>query len=628
MTAIDLHNAPFVLLDDSRPEHKGQPSLLFHNPDHIIRADSFAELETAFNAIDEAVSNGFHVAGWIAYECARHFEPKLAKVITCKPQEALVWMIATKHRKALSASEVSALFHAADRGNARQAVLRRFTPSQSEADYRGALEAVHEYITAGDVYQINHTLPIPVKLQGSATGLYQKLRQRQPVSFGAYIDTGEDKILSLSPELFLEKKGDQLSARPMKGTAPRGRTPEEDSEAKLSLRNDPKSQAENLMIVDLIRNDLSRISEAGSVEVPTLFEVEQYPTLLQMTSTVKAKARASLKPYELLKAMFPCGSVTGAPKVRAMEIIQSLETSPRGVYCGTIGHFSPQTEGADANWCLNVPIRTLILDKNGDGRLNVGSGVVADSDPTGEYEECLLKASFTDGAPVQFSLIETMRYENGKISHLTQHLQRLKNSATYFDFSCDLTHTKNTLFEHIEAIAPTTETRRIRLLVDKRGATSVTSAPVELTEGSGNGTVCLSAVQTNSDDPFLFHKTTNRSLYEQAIADVRKRGHMDVLFFNEYGHLTEGAISNVFVEKKGILYTPPVLAGVLPGILRSELLENRSDVQEKILTESDLKTADNIYIGNALRGLRSVTLSEELWQGTGAGKNSTDSRIT
>ncbi len=613
MTTIDLHNAPLVLLDDSRPAHKGQPSLLFHNPDHIIRADSFEELETAFKAIDDAVDKGFHVAGWIAYECARHFEPTLAKAITRKAKEPLVWMIATQHRKLLSASDVSKLFHTADRGNARQAELKKFAPSQSEADYVKALEKVHDYITAGDVYQINHTLPIPVELKGPATSLYNKLRQRQPVSFGAYIDTGEDKILSLSPELFLEKKGDQLSARPMKGTAPRGRTLEEDSEAKQSLRDDPKSQAENLMIVDLIRNDLSRISEAGSVEVPALFDIEQYPTLLQMTSTVTARANTSLTPYELLKAMFPCGSVTGAPKVRAMEVIQSLETSPRGVYCGTIGYFSPQTETSEASWCLNVPIRTLVLDRNGDGRLSVGSGVVADSDPTGEYEECLLKAAFTDREPVQFSLIETMRCEDGQITRLSGHLQRLKDSATYFDFSYDHSQVENTLQEHIDAVETLDQTRRIRLLMDRWGATSVTSTPINHAENSSDITVCLSAIHTNSNDPFLFHKTTNRPLYDEAIKAVMEMGHADVLFFNEQGHLTEGAISNVFVEKDGILYTPPITSGVLPGTLRSDLIENRSDVKEKILTKFDLETADHLYIGNALRGLRSVTLSEEYW---------------
>lgn len=612
MKSIDLNNAPFVLLDDSRSAHKAQPSLLFHSPDHIIIANNFDELGPAFDAIDSALADGFHVAGWIAYECARHFEKKLASVITEKADEPLVWMLVTRHRLQLTASDLERLLHSAEHGNSRCATLEKGPPAQSEADYLAALKAVHNYITAGDVYQINHTLPIPVSLKGSALGLYSKLRQRQPVPFGAYIDTGNHKILSLSPELFLEKKGDRLLARPMKGTAARGLTCEEDRIIQQSLKDDPKSQAENLMIVDLIRNDLSRISEAGSVKVPTLFDVEQYPTLHQMTSDVTATAHKALQPSELLAAMFPCGSITGAPKVRAMEIIGSLENTPRGVYCGTIGHFSPKTNAHAESWCLNVPIRTLIMDKENRGRLHVGSGVVADSDPSGEYKECLLKASFTDGNAKEFSLIETLQYSDGKLQSVDAHINRLVDSAYYFSFPVERKAVKAALSEHCLALTPLQEPRRVRLLLDRHGAITITSQEISVSTDEVLS-VCVSARPTDSKDLFLRHKTTNRPLYNKAVIAAKKLGHADIIFFNEQGHLTEGAISNIFIEKDGTLYTPPEEAGLLSGVLRTKLLAKRKSIQIKNLTREDLVKADRLFIGNALRGLREVTLSPDIW---------------
>lgn len=614
MKNLDLNDAPIVLLDDCRPRHKAKPSLLFHSPEYIIQADHFDELADSFAAIDKAVADGLHVAGWISYECAQHFEPKLSTAISRKANEPLIWMMATPHRETLSAKDVEILFHNAAAGNAKRADLIKAEPLQSEDGYLDALDKVHEFIMAGDVYQINHTLPIPVELAGNAASLYQKLRARQPVAYGAYIDTGNSKVLSLSPELFLEKRGSALTARPMKGTAPRGHTLSEDEAIQTALQKDPKSQAENLMIVDLIRNDLSRISEPGSVSVPNLFDVEQYPTLHQMTTTVSAKASEGLRPSTLLAAMFPCGSVTGAPKVRAMEIIQSLEQYPRGVYCGTIGHFSPGATKAHDNWCLNVPIRTLVLDANGKGRMSVGSGVVADSDPQSEYRECQLKAAFTDGNPVDFSLIETMKLENGVVAAASRHLSRLEQSALYFDFPFDANEVESMLNEHTQALKDSDQVRRVRLLLDKHGAISVTSSEVDGAQSDTAGSICLSGVSTNSNDPFIYHKTTHRPLYKAAALAAQDLGLADIIFCNEKGELTEGAISNLFIERNGILYTPPVDAGLLPGVLRAELLAKQDTVKTATLREEDLKRADRIYIGNALRGLRRVNLVDMRWQ--------------
>lgn len=615
MNSLDLNNTPLVLLDDSRPTHKANSSFLFHSPEFLITAHDFDEIEPALKALDQAISDGLHVAGWIAYECAHAFEPRLAEVITRKAEEPLIWMMATRSREHLTSQDMAPLFHTSNRGNHRLSALEKRPPSQNEQEYSKALETVQAYITAGDVYQINHTLPMPINLSGNALTMYRRLRQSQPVAYGAFIDTGTHKILSLSPELFLKKTGQILTAQPMKGTAARGKTYGEDLSTQAFLAKDIKSQAENLMIVDLIRNDLSRVSEAGSVKVPTLFNVEQYPTLHQMTSTVTAEARAGLKPSELIAAMFPCGSVTGAPKIRAMEIIQSLESSPRGVYCGTIGYFSPKTANAPENWCLNVPIRTLIVNTKGEGRISVGSGVVADSDPAKEYQECLLKSAFTDSYTPEFSLIETMKLEQGTVSYLPRHLERLGKSATYFDFSFDPQKAADTIVDHITAIEGEPAIRRLRLLLDARGNISITS-----TEAPSNqlalSTVCLSAVRTDSGDPFLFHKTTHRDLYNKAAKAAHEMGHADILFLNTHGDVTEGAISTIFVEKSGTLHTPPIEAGVLPGVLRSELLETHPNIKITPLRHEDLLKADTLYIGSAFRGLRIVKLVHKEWQPT------------
>jgi len=624
VTSIDLRCAPFVLLDDSRASHHAGTSLLFHSPDYIIRADSLEEIPAALRALDQAHSDGLHTAGWISYEVAATFEPKLAQRLTSKADEPLVWMIATKHRERLTPSMLAELFHTAARGTTRRSKIKIGQPDHDRAAYLRTIEQIQAYIQAGDVYQINHTFPLPVTASGDALALYERLRANQPVPYGAYIDTGNTKILSLSPELFLQKSDDILKARPMKGTAPRGTNTESDREASDFLKRDEKSRAENLMIVDLIRNDLSRIAAPASVKVEQLFETEKYPTLFQMTSTVTAKAAPGLTPSRLLAAMFPCGSVTGAPKVRAMEIIQELENSPRGIYCGTIGHFSPACSGGCDSWTLNVPIRTLCLNKEGAGRLNIGSGIVADSVPLAEYEECLLKARFIQTDRAEFSLIETMRLKNGRFRYLERHLARLQASADYFDFKFDAAEVKRNLDEHAAACVESS-TFRCRLLLDKHGHCSVTSMalePAPYTEGTNfleltklepSGTVILSLEPTGRGDVFLHHKTTRRNTYDRAIAQAAKAGHLDMIFQNENGALTEGAISTLYIKQNGMLVTPPVSDGLLPGIHRAELIASLSpgQLREKSISLEDIHAAEAIYIGNAVRGLRRVVLAEQ-----------------
>lgn len=611
----DLRRAPLVLLDDSRAGHLSRRSLLFDRPEYLIIAQDFSSLPKAFAAMDQAYRDGLHLAGWIAYECAHFFEPRLRHHLRQSPKEPLIWMMATRHRNELNGRDVQEALHGAARGNARSAHLDIGQSVVDKNQYLDDLDQIHRLIRAGDVYQINHTFPLPCQLSGDPLALYERLRTSQPVPYGGYINTGDSAgdfhILSLSPELFLERRGERLMSRPMKGTAPRGKTLAEDEATMATLASDTKSRAENLMIVDLIRNDLSRISKPGSVKVNNLFEVERYKSLHQMTSSVQGQANEDLTPSKLLAAMFPCGSVTGAPKVRAMEIISSLETAPRGVYCGTIGHFSPPQGNRSADWALNVPIRTLILDESGAGRLSVGSGVVADSNPQGEYEECLLKARFAKIADVDpFALIETIRLsEDGCFNQLDLHLARLQDSATYFDFSYKEQTIRASLAQHALVLAPLDGPQRIRLLLAEDGAVAITSAPLA-PASSNTATVCLSAEPVSSDDTFLFHKTTRRTLYDTAHIKAQASGFDDLLFFNERDELTEGAISNVFVVKDGCWITPPLSAGLLPGILRQTLLaSSEHSVEEDTILREDLLDADEIYIGNSLRGLRRAILS-------------------
>ena len=632
MTNTDLRSAPLVLLDDSRAPHLAGSSLLFHSPDHIIRAETRAEIPAALKALDAAYANGLHLAGWISYEVAAAFEPRLSSVLTEKANEPLIWMMATRHQVRLSSTDLKEAFHSAARGNKRRAEIEFGEPQHSPETYLAAIAKIQAYIQAGDVYQINHTFPLPLAVKGDPLALYQKLRTSQPVAYGAYIDTGEGEdngksrtqILSFSPELFLENQNNILTARPMKGTAPRGADATEDAEASNFLQQDEKSRAENLMIVDLIRNDLSRIATKGSVKTDALFQTEKYPTLFQMTSTVTAAAKPDLSPSSLLAALFPCGSVTGAPKIRAMEIINDLETGPRGVYCGTIGYFRPPEKSRPACWNLNVPIRTICLNAEGTGRMSIGSGIVADSIAEAEYDECLLKARFVEANHSDFALIETLRLEGGCYRYLARHLARLRDSAEYFDFEYDEQKITSTLADHASATYEHS-LQKCRFLMTKDGHCSVTSMPLETDEYYASsqfdevasqpsvGTVTLSPDTVDTGDVFLRHKTTKRALYDIAFRSAEAAGHLDVLFANQSGNLTEGAISTLYCAKGTQIYTPPVADGLLPGIQRADMLAcvPAKRLIVRSISLDDIQRADAILIGNAVRGLRRVSLVQK-----------------
>ncbi len=623
--ALVEHTPATVLLECGKPNKthsNSEPSaLIFTAPVRVCMANTAAEVVGLFNEIENAVAAGLTAAGFFAYECGNCFEPKAAMRIS-RPGQPLAWfgIYERAHRFDLATGtfpDGEPPSWAAIRGGIEgpdqelpNETEVRTSLTLTEKQYEERVAAIHELIRAGDVYQLNFTLPYSLQLRGSTAALYARLRERQPVEYGAFLHwSAGRRILSFSPELFFrvdeENGGRRITTKPMKGTAARGRTTWEDREQAEWLRNDPKNRSENVMIVDLLRNDLGRVAKFGSVRTENLFAVERYPTLWQMTSTVTGELRDGVGFHDIFRALFPCGSITGAPKVRAMQLLAQLEERPRGLYTGAIGYFSPGRS------VFNVAIRTVELD--GDrGAMGVGSGIVIDSVAKEEYQECLLKAEFLTGSaqrlPEHFQLIETMLWDRG-YPLLQLHLNRLMDSAEYFQFECEREATKAALMQYARAFeggAP----RKVRLLVDREGCMNIED---EVLAGNGGKDAklvraCISWQRTDANDPMLYHKTTHRALYAEAFKDAADQGFDDVLFLNQRGEVTEGAISNIFIEKDGRWLTPPIECGLLAGVYRSHLLTTLPGVEERVLYADNLRTAEAVHLCNAVRGLRRVKI--------------------
>lgn len=467
--------------------------------------------------------------------------------------------------------------------------------------YSRKLERVLDYLRAGDCYQVNLTDAFELTGSGDLLALYLRLRRAQPTSYGAYLDFERVQAASFSPELHFRVKDGIVSTRPMKGTAGRGRTLEEDLERRAALAMDEKNRAENVMIVDLLRNDLGRVCRFGTVEVPRLFEVQPFGKVLQMTSTVRGELNGKPGLTELFGALFPSGSVTGAPKLRAMEIIRELERRPRGIYTGAIGFATP---GGDM--VFSVAIRTVVAAA-GPAVLGAGSGIVIDSVAEEEYRECLLKASFLDESGEPFRLLETMRLEAGVVRWEGQHLDRLESSARYFGFPFDRPHTRSLLAARASELAG--GVHRLRLSLRHDGGLELSSRPLE--PAAEPLRVGLADERVDSGDPFLFHKTSRRERQDRALARAGELGLTEVLFLNERGELTEGAISNLFVQKGGRLLTPPTGCGLLPGVGRAMVLSRHANAGEAVLYPEDLRAAEAVYLCSSLRGLRKAEFTGE-----------------
>jgi para-aminobenzoate synthetase/4-amino-4-deoxychorismate lyase len=479
-------------------------------------------------------------------------------------------------------------------------------PSLARADFEAAVARIHEAIRAGESYQVNFTYRLTGQAYGEPLRLYRRLRRRQPVPYGAFIQLPDGGcVLSCSPELFLRHEQGLLTARPMKGTAARHADAQEDAAAARTLSLDAKNRAENLMIVDLLRNDLGRIAETGSVRVPALFTVEPHGVVWQMTSTIEARARPGLDLPALLRAAFPCGSITGAPKLRTMELIAELETTPRGLYCGAIGWLeAPHGGAACGDFCCSVTIRTLELGPDaGDGlrsvRLGVGAGIVLDSDAAAEFEECRLKARFATELGHEFELFETLFAQQPQgFRHLERHLARLRRSAGALGFQWDEPAARHALDAALAAL-PQDVPRRVRMALHHDGRISVTHAPLAPLPAGPVG--LLLADEPLAPSPLSCHKTTLRARYDAGVRAAEAAGAFDTLFFTPDGCLIEGGRSNVFVQLDGRWWTPPLADGALPGVMRAALMEQLGAV-ERSLRREDLKNAQSLTVCNALRG--------------------------
>jgi para-aminobenzoate synthetase/4-amino-4-deoxychorismate lyase len=571
-----------------------EDALLFSNPVEVVMLFSLSGLEEFFKVLEEKLAEGYFLAGWLSYEVGYGFEQTLFAVDAAQlPPSPLAWFGVFRNPEHFSKEIVKELF--SEKVTVTPGVLS-FNLSQEE--YGDKMRFLKDEIAAGNVYQVNFTGRYPFTCKDSAVDLFCALRGAQPSSYTAYLNSGERTILSFSPELFFRRSGSVIETMPMKGTAPRGSSFEEDSCLREGLARCSKNLAENLMIVDLLRNDLGRICKAGSVETEGLFATETYPTLHQMVSTIRGKQREDIGLYELFKALYPSGSITGAPKIKAMKLIQSLETKPRGVYTGAIGFIMPK-----GDMVFNVAIRTVELSGN-EGSYGAGSGIVWDSDSQEEYRECQLKAKIlTDASNVDLELFESILWCGGYL-WLQEHLDRLGLSARMLDFPCNHVAASMLLIELEKKLHRSGKRFKVRLSLSFQGVFSVTYEPVDVPDSGMPVKICLASDKTESSRPLLYHKTTSRKLYDSYYSLARKNGYDEVFFLNERDELTEGAISNIFIRKGRHFFTPPLHSGLLNGIFRQYFLATRFFASEKTLTLQDVIEADMIYIANSVRGLR------------------------
>ncbi|MGX1789858.1 aminodeoxychorismate synthase component I [Bosea sp. NPDC055332] len=583
---------PFVLLED---RSGAGTALLFAEPVEIVAASEPSEIARAFAAIEAGLLRGLHAAGFLSYELGYAFEPRLAGLLPSERALPLLWLGLFEPPRRVASAELDQRFAALC-----PPPLEDLAFGLDEAGHAVAVQRVLDYLHAGDAYQVNLTFPIRFRYRGDPLALYGALRASQPVAHGGMVATGEANILSVSPELFIEAAGGRAITRPMKGTSARAVDAQADEAAKAALRADPKQRAENLMIVDLLRNDLSRISEQGSVEVPALFSVETYPSFHTLTSTVRGQLRPGLSLLEQMQALFPCGSVTGAPKLRAIEIIRELESAPRGVYTGSLGMIAP-----NGDLSFNVAIRTATLLPDGEGVYGVGGGIVVDSRPAEEYAECRLKARVLTDLAEDYGLIETLRWSGGYV-RLALHLERLAASAAALGFSFDREQALGQLAE-AEAPFPAGGERRVRCELRRDGTLQVTAASMPPAP-NGLIQIAVSRQPVDAGDPFLRHKTTRRAVYERAFAEAALQGCDDALLLNRQGFVTETSRSNIFVERDGVLQTPPLEHGLLPGVLRRELIETGA-AREVPLRLEDVRQAERWFVGNSLRGLQIAQLA-------------------
>ncbi|MBM9499279.1 aminodeoxychorismate synthase component I [Leptospira sp. 201903071] len=576
---------PFMIFDEGfHPSGK----ILFRNPITTIKAFTSKEIESSLNEIELNIQNGFHVAGFISYEAGEIFSginrknfqtdfPFLYFGVFQEPE------ILPKIEEIVSQNfgfHISSL------------------PDQNQ--YFQNLKSIREKLFLGEIYQINYTDRILFDFEGNILSFYNILSNRQPVSYGSWIRIPDLDVLSFSPELFFEKRGRSIITKPMKGTYPRGKTESEDEKNSEFLKNSEKEKAENLMITDLMRNDLGKISRKGSVQVQELFSVEKYKTILQMTSTIRSELSDEITTTGIFRELFPGGSITGAPKLRAMELIQELE-KPRGLYTGAIGIFRPNSDAV-----FSIAIRTLEIS-HGKGKIGIGSGITWDSDPEKEWLEILEKAKFFSEAPQNFSLFETILYKNGIFYFQKEHRIRMKTSAEILKLPFSENGWDSCLQE-VRSACKEKNSYRIKICLNTTGNFYFEHSILSSFQKDGN--LQISSTRMDSSSEFRKHKTNLRDVYDREGTRSRNSSYLDVLFLNERNEISEGSITNVFLKIGDSYFTPLVSSGILPGIYRNRLLK-RKGFYERSLSLEDLKSSDSVFLCNSLRGILRVQKIED-----------------
>ncbi|XDD50332.1 aminodeoxychorismate synthase component I [Leptospira sp. WS92.C1] len=571
---------PFMIFDEGfHPCGK----ILFQNPISEIEANTPEELLIALNKIDSYLKKGYYLGGYVSYEAGEIFS-------------GMNWRE--------SKTTLPLLYFGVFEDFEKIAEIHK-TPLQNYGFYISSLpnkklyfknlNTIRENLFKGEIYQINYTDKICFDIEGDILSFHKILSDRQPVFYGSWLRVKKTDILSFSPELFFEKKGQTLVTKPMKGTYPRGKSEVEDEKNIQILKNSEKEKAENLMITDLMRNDLGQISKRGSVQVRELFSVEKYKTILQMTSTIQSELSENVKWGDIFQKLFPGGSITGAPKSKAMELIRILENS-RGIYTGAIGLIQPNQDAV-----FSIAIRTLEL-KDGKGVLGIGSGITWDSDPEKEWLEILEKAKFFSESPQKFSLFETILYKNGIFFFLKEHLERIQNSAVKLKIPFSIEEWNSTL-NQIVSSSSRSDRYRVKILLDSSGRFHRES--VKLPPFTKKGNLLISKTKIDSSSEFRKHKTDLRTVYDQEGKKARDAGFLDCIFLNEKDEITEGSITNIFVKLGNYYYTPPISSGLLPGVYRNRLLL-KTGFYEKILSLNDLNNSESVFLCNSLRGILRV----------------------
>ena len=572
--------------------YKSGKSILFKKPVETITAKNKNEFIEQLNLINDFIEKGLTGYGTIDYEAGYLLEEKLNKLFKESKNDIMTFHFFEQDQiKYFTANEIK-YNHVQEELLNKNYSINNFKLNLKKDSYKTNINKIREYIKEGDTYQVNYTLKGKFSFEGNVDSLFLNLIFNQSARYSAFINSNNNFIISISPELFFDLKENKITACPMKGTIKRGSNLHDDKNQIEELFKSKKDRAENVMIVDLLRNDLGKISEFNSVKVTSPFDIEKYESLYQMTSTVEGYLRTN-NFSDIIKSIFPCGSITGAPKIRTMEIINELEKEPRGVYTGTIGIIEKD------NYKFNVPIRTIQISKEGKGEIGLGSGVVWDSNPEAEYNETLLKSNFLTQPEEYFELFESVLIENRKPFLLEEHLNRLKNAAEYFLFNYNFKDIHESITKAAEKLEPDKK-YKMKITLDKWGSTNIYNS--EINAGNDKVKVAVSNKRIDSKNKYQYFKTTNRKMYDEELKKYKNKGFYEVIFLNEKGDIAEGSFTNIFIKKDNSWFTPQIESGILNGIYRDYLLKNKILYKEKSLSLNDLKNADKAMLVNSVRG--------------------------